>query len=336
MDKIGVLGAGSWGTALAVLLASKNVDIILWEFFEDAAADLKKLRENIPMLPGIKIPDNITITTDLEKAVKDRDIIVSAVPSHIVRNLANFLEYSWIKNKIIVSVTKGIENKTQLRVSQIFHDVFPEYNLEKFVALSGPSHAEEVSRGVPTTIVAASSNLETAKKVQNLFMTSTFRVYSHTDVVGVELGGSLKNVIAIATGIGDGVGFGDNTKAALITRGLVEITRLGTVMGADPLTFAGLSGMGDLIVTCMSRHSRNRYVGEQIGKGKSLSQVLSEMIMVAEGVRTTRSAFELAELFNVEMPITTEVYRTLFDGKNPKDAVSDLMTRDAKQEKFGE
>ncbi len=336
MNKIGVLGAGSWGTSLAVLLASKNEDIIMWEFFKDAAADLKKLRENIPMLPGIKIPDNVTITTDLEKAVKDRDIIVSAVPSHIVRNLANLLEYSWIKNKIIVSVTKGIENETQLRVSQIFHEIFPEYSLEQFVVLSGPSHAEEVSRGVPTTIVAASSNIETAKKVQNLFMTSTFRVYSHTDVVGVELGGSLKNVIAIATGIGDGVGFGDNTKAALITRGLVEITRLGTAMGADPLTFAGLSGMGDLIVTCMSRHSRNRHVGEQIGKGKSLSQVLSEMVMVAEGVRTTRSAFELAELFKVEMPITREVYRTLFDGKNPKDAVSDLMTRDAKQEKFGE
>ncbi len=335
MDKIAILGAGSWGTALAVLLAAKQKDIILWEFFEEAAIALQKQRENIPMLPGIKIPDNVKITTDIEEAVGDRDIIVSAVPSHVVRSLANSLKFSWIKDKIIVSVTKGIENKTRLRVSQIFHEIHPEYNMGQFVVLSGPSHAEEVSRNVPTTIVAAGSDIKNAKVVQGVFITSTFRVYSHTDVIGVELGGSLKNVIAIAAGIGDGVGFGDNTKAALITRGLVEITRLGTAMGADPLTFAGLSGMGDLIVTCASKHSRNRYVGEEIGKGRTLSQIMSEMVMVAEGIRTTSSAYELAQLYNIEMPITREVYLTLFEDKNPKNAVSDLMTRDAKQEIFG-
>jgi len=232
-------------------------------------------------------------------------------------------------------VSKGIENETLLRVSQIYSDVISYFTQDQFIVLSGPSHAEEVSRFIPTTVVAASSSLENAKKIQGIFMTETFRVYSHTDVIGVELGGSLKNIIAIAAGIGDGVGFGDNTKAALITRGLVEITRLGTAMGSDPLTFAGLSGMGDLVVTCMSQHSRNRFVGEEIGKGKTLKQVLSEMVMVAEGVKTTKSAYDLAKKYKVEMPITEEVYKTLFEDKNPKDAVSDLMTRGAKQEKFG-
>jgi glycerol-3-phosphate dehydrogenase (NAD(P)+) len=232
-------------------------------------------------------------------------------------------------------VSKGIENETLLRVSQIYSDVIPGFSQDQFIVLSGPSHAEEVSRFIPTTVVAASSNLENAKIIQDIFMTETFRVYSHTDIIGVELGGSLKNIIAIAAGIGDGVGFGDNTKAALITRGLVEITRLGTAMGSEPLTFAGLSGMGDLVVTCMSQHSRNRFVGDEIGKGKTLKQVLSEMVMVAEGVKTTKSAFDLAKKFNVEMPITEEVYKTLFEEKNPKQAVFDLMTRGAKQEKFG-
>jgi len=335
MTKIGMLGAGSWGTALAVLLSTKNFEITLWEYFPDLVEKLIKYRENQSMLPGIKIPENIKITNNISEAVKNSDIIVSAIPSHVVRTLAEMIRSIDLKDKLIVSVSKGIENETLLRVSQIFADVIPGFSQEQYIVISGPSHAEEVSRMIPTTVVAASSNLENAKRIQDIFMTETFRVYSHTDVIGVELGGALKNIIAIAAGIGDGVGFGDNTKAALITRGLVEITRLGTVMDSEPLTFAGLSGMGDLVVTCMSRHSRNRFVGEEIGKGKTLKQVLSEMVMVAEGVKTTKSAYDLAKKYNVEMPITEEVYKTLFEDKNPKDAVFDLMTRGAKQEKFG-
>ena len=335
MTKIGMLGAGSWGTALAVLLSSKDYEITLWEFFPDLVENLLRDRENKSMLPGIKIPDNIRITNNISEAVKNSDIIVSAVPSHVVRTLAEKISSFDLRDKLVVSVSKGIENETLLRVSQIYSDVIPEFTQDQFIVLSGPSHAEEVSRFIPTTVVAASSNLENAKRIQDLFMTETFRVYSHTDVVGVELGGSLKNIIAIAAGIGDGVGFGDNSKAALITRGLVEITRLGTAMGAEPLTFAGLSGIGDLVVTCMSQHSRNRFVGDEIGKGKTLKQVLSEMVMVAEGVKTTKSAFDLAKKFKVEMPITDEVYKKLFEEKNPKEAVFDLMTRGAKQEKFG-
>ncbi|HDL18279.1 MAG TPA: NAD(P)H-dependent glycerol-3-phosphate dehydrogenase [Bacteroidetes bacterium] len=335
MAKIGVLGAGSWGTALAVLLSAKHEEIVMWEFFPEIAEKLQIDRENKRMLPGVKIPDNIKITSRLPEAVEGMEVLLSAVPSHVVRQLATLLKEFPVKDKIIVSVTKGIENDSLFRVAQIYRDVLPDFSPDHFVVLSGPSHAEEVSRGVPTTVVAAGSDLPVAKQVQNIFMTATFRVYSHTDVVGVELGGSLKNVIAIAAGIGDGVGFGDNTKAALMTRGIAEITRLGTALGADPLTFAGLSGIGDLIVTCMSRHSRNRYVGEEIGKGKTLDEVLSQMVMVAEGVRTARSVFELAKLKHVEMPISEEVYRVLFENKDPKTAVYDLMTRDAKQERFG-
>jgi len=335
MTRIGMLGAGSWGTALAILLSTKNFEITLWEYFPDLVEKLKKYRENKSMLPGIKIPSNIQITNDISEAVKNSAIIKGSFPSHVVRNLAEKVSSFDLKDKLVVSVSKGIENETLLRVSQIYSDVISYFTQDQFIVLSGPSHAEEVSRFIPTTVVAASSSLENAKKIQGIFMTETFRVYSHTDVIGVELGGSLKNIIAIAAGIGDGVGFGDNTKAALITRGLVEITRLGTAMGSDPLTFAGLSGMGDLVVTCMSQHSRNRFVGEEIGKGKTLKQVLSEMVMVAEGVKTTKSAYDLAKKYKVEMPITEEVYKTLFEDKNPKDAVSDLMTRGAKQEKFG-
>ncbi len=335
MTKIGVLGAGSWGTALAVLLADKHEDIALWEYVPDFAAALVKHRENRPMLPGIKIPEKIKITNELQTAVSNRDILVCAVPSHAVRSLANRLLDFDLNGRLVVSVTKGIENDTFLRMSQVFADVIPNFVEGQFVVLSGPSHAEEVSRNIPTTVVAACSNLENARRVQEAFMNATFRVYSHSDVTGVELGGSLKNIIAIAAGIIDGVGFGDNTKAALMTRGLVEITRLGTAMGAEPLTFAGLSGMGDLMVTCMSRHSRNRHVGEEIGKGKTLQQVLSEMVMVAEGVETTKAAHQLRNIHNVEMPITEEVHKVLFEDKPAKEAVYDLMTRGAKQEKFG-
>lgn len=334
MTKIAVLGAGSWGTALAVLLASKDFDVVLWEHFPELAEELLNTRENKKMLPGIEIPKKIKITNDFTQAVDDREILVNAVPSHVVRHLVTQLNEFRMNSKLIVSVTKGIENDTLLRMSQIYKDVLSDFSEDQFVVLSGPSHAEEVSRQIPTTIVAACNNLNNAELIQDIFMTPTFRVYSHSDSTGVELGGSLKNIIAIAAGIIDGVNFGDNTKAALITRGLVEMTRLGTAMGADPMTFAGLSGIGDLVVTCMSHHSRNRYVGEEIGKGKTLKQVLSEMVMVAEGVKTTKSAFQLAKVHNIEMPITEAVHKVLFDEKDPKDAVYDLMSRDAKQEKF--
>lgn len=284
---------------------------------------------------GYKDTRKVTISSDLGDAVRGHDLLVSAVPSQAVRSVAMRLADFDLAGVVIVSATKGIEDNTLFRMSQVFQDVLSTLSNDQFVVLSGPSHAEEVSREIPTTIVAACSKIENAELIQDVFMTPTFRVYSHTDVIGVEIGGSLKNIIAIAAGIIDGVGFGDNTKAALITRGLAEMTRLGTAMGADPLTFAGLSGVGDLVVTCMSRHSRNRHVGEEIGKGKSLEEILSKMVMVAEGVATTRAAIRLAEFHRIEMPIARSIYQVLFDGKNPKQAVYDLMSRDAKEERFG-
>lgn len=286
-------------------------------------------------MPGVRIPDEVEITSELEQVVENAEIIVIAVPSHVVRSLTERMRSFSLQDKLVVSVAKGLENETLKRLSEVILENLPQLNSAQIVILSGPSHAEEVSRGVPTTVVAASESLESAKKIQRIFTTSTFRVYTNIDVIGVELGGSLKNIIAIAAGISDGVGYGDNTKAALMTRGLVEITRLGVAMGANPMTFAGLSGMGDLIVTCMSRYSRNRYVGEQIGRGRKLSEVLSEMVMVAEGVRTTKSAMALAEKYHVEMPITQQVYEVLFGNKDPQVAMSELMSRDLKVEKWG-
>ena len=256
-----------------------------------------------------------------------------AVPSQFLRSVIDEVSYSDIKNSILVSVAKGIENKHLMTMSQMLKDVHPNLNDEQIGVLSGPSHAEEVSKRIPTAVVAASTELETSKSIQAAFMNSYFRVYSSTDILGVELGGAFKNVIAIGAGIIDGAGFGDNTKAAIMTRGVAEISRLGMAMGARPETFAGLSGMGDLIVTCMSKHSRNRYVGEQIGKGKTLKEVLKSMEMVAEGVETSRSASKLAENNNVETPITTEVYKILFEDKDPVKATTDLMTRDMKTER---
>ncbi len=333
--KISVLGAGSWGTALAILLSSKYDDVILWEFRPDVAAELAETRENKLMLPGVPIPEKIKITSDFEESAVGRDVLVLAVPSHIMRQAAERLRDVNFGKAILVSVAKGIENETLLRMSQVIRQVLPDLPPTQMAVLSGPSHAEEVARKIPTTVVSASEDLKTAQEVQRIFMTPNFRVYASEDLIGVELGGSLKNIIAIGAGISDGVGYGDNTKAALMTRGLVEITRLGTAMGADPMTFAGLSGMGDLIVTCMSRHSRNRYLGEQIGKGKTLQQVLDEMVMVAEGVRTTRSAHDLAQKYGVEMPITEQVYKVLFEDKPPREAVMELMGRGAKVEKWG-
>lgn len=334
--KVAVIGAGGWGTALAILLHGNGHEVRMWEFRPEVAKLLATERENRHLLPGVPIPPEIHITADLQAAAEDAELIVVAVPSHTMRQVARQLcSVQAIKSALVVSATKGIENDTLLRMTEVLLQEIPGLAEERVVALSGPSHAEEVSRGIPTAVVCASSCAESARVAQQVFMNRTFRVYTGSDVIGVELGGALKNVIAIAAGICDGAGFGDNTKAALQPRGLVEIVRLGVKLGANPLTFAGLTGMGDLIVTCMSKYSRNRYLGEQIGKGRTLQQVLSDMVMVAEGVRTTSSAYQLSLRHNVEMPITTEVYRILFEGKNPRTALEDLMTRDAKVEAWG-
>lgn len=333
MKKIAVLGAGSWGIAVSVLLHRNNYKISLWEFLEEDCKRLNLLREHPDKLPGIKIPADIEITNDLKKAVSDSEAIVFVMPSPYVRQTAHSLaDIIPGQAKFIVNLAKGIECNTLCRMSEVLLQELPDRFHDRIATLSGPSHAEEVSRSIPTTIVAASVNLAVAEMVQQVFNNSVFRVYTSTDLIGVELGGSLKNVIAIAAGIINGLGLGDNTIGALMTRGLAEMVRLGRKMGADPMTFAGLSGIGDLITTCTSRHSRNRYVGEQLGKGRKIEEILSSMKMVAEGVNTTRSAYRLAEKHGVEMPITTEVYNILFADKDPRIALYGLMTRSPKPE----
>ncbi|HFE64077.1 MAG TPA: NAD(P)H-dependent glycerol-3-phosphate dehydrogenase [Caldithrix sp.] len=330
-EKISVIGAGSWGTTLANLLSAKGHDTLLYVYEEDQYVQMTSLRINQKYLPGIQLEKALKFTHSLDEASSFARTIVLAVPSHAVRGVMNVLNAHNLSEKLFINVAKGIENDTLLRMSQVIQQV-SGVNDSQIVSLYGPSHAEEVSRGVATAVVSASSSLESARKVRQIFRTDYFRVYSSADIIGVELGGSLKNVIAIAAGIADGAGFGDNTKAALMTRALVEMTRLGVKMGAQVQTFSGLSGIGDLIVTCMSRHSRNRHVGEQIGRGKTLQEVLDEMVMVAEGVKTTRSVHQLQKEYKVEMPISEEVYKVLFKGKNPHHAVRDLMTRDPKEE----
>ncbi|MFZ5518029.1 MAG: NAD(P)H-dependent glycerol-3-phosphate dehydrogenase [Candidatus Zhuqueibacterota bacterium] len=334
--RIAVLGAGSWGMALAMVLEGNGHTVDLWEFRPEAAEKLHRTRDAGEFLPGIVLPEAISVTNHFDAACVGKDIIVVAVPSHVVREVSKRLDrLSGLGHTVLVNVAKGVENESLLRMSRVILENVSWAEEEKVVTLSGPSHAEEVSRKIPTAIVSACPNLQTAEFVQSVFMNRYFRVYTNQDIVGVELGGALKNIIAIAAGICDGAGFGDNTKAALQPRGLVEIVRLGVAMGANQETFAGLSGMGDLIVTCMSKHSRNRYVGEQIGKGRKLDDILKEMVMVAEGVKTTRSAYELSKKYNVEMPITNQTYQVLFQNKNARDALNELMTRGPKEERFG-
>ena len=330
--KISVLGAGGWGTTLAILLHYNGHEVTLWEYKKNYSKILSKTRFNDTYLPGIKIPKEILITHDLEESTLDKNMIVLAVPSQFLRSVTKHIVPSHIKSSILVSVAKGIENSSLMTMSQMLKDEIPSLSGDQVGVLSGPSHAEEVSRRIPTAVVTASQNVETTKSIQAAFITSYFRVYGSTDILGVELGGAFKNVIAIGAGIVDGAKFGDNTKAAIMTRGIAEISRLGIALGAQPDTFAGLSGMGDLIVTCMSKHSRNRYVGEQVGSGKRLKIVLKSMQMVAEGVETSRSASMLGKKHKVEIPITTEVYRILFEDKDPVKATTDLMTRDMKME----
>lgn len=328
-----ILGAGGWGTALGIILNSNRHSVTLWEFDKEYAHTLDEFRENFYYLPKVNIPAKIKITHDISEAVHKKDLIVIATPTQFIRNVIENIKNISFDDSIILSVSKGIENHTLMTVSQIFTDVFVNLRKKDIVVLSGPSHAEEAAKKIPTAVVAASPDIRNAEKVQRAFSNKFFRVYKSNDVVGVELGGALKNIIAIAAGIADGAGFGDNTKAAIMTRGIREITRMGMKLGAEESTFMGLSGIGDLIVTCMSKLSRNRFVGEEVGKGKKLKQVLSEMKMVAEGVATTESTHQLAKKLNVELPIIEQVYKVLFLGKNPHVATEKLMTRDLKGEK---
>lgn len=329
--RITVLGGGSWGTALAVLLASKGHRVAVWEFCPERAEAMQNLRENRPMLPGIRIPDDVLVTADMARACDGSEHLVAVVPSHGMRaslKQVAALAKPWATLTI---ATKGLEEHSLMRMSEVARETLPQAG-DRTAVLVGPSHAEEVSRNLPTAVVASSADPAVAETVQDIFMTPTFRVYTNPDVVGVEIGVSLKNVVAIAAGISDGLGFGDNTKGALLTRGLAEIARLGVKMGARIETFSGLAGVGDLITTCISKHSRNRYVGEELGKGRTLEEVLAGMVMVAEGVRTTRSAVRLADRFAVEMPIASEVDAILFEGKSARQAIKDLMLRSRKPE----
>lgn len=329
MANVSVLGAGSWGTALAVLLNENGHQVTLWSIIEDEVNMLKNTRENKLKLPGIMIPEDVYMTHNTQEAIVGKDVLVMAVPSKFVRNTAKLMKEFVTKDQTIVNVAKGLEDDTLLTLVDVINDEMPDNHV---VVLSGPSHAEEVARKIPTTCVAGSKYHDTAKKVQDMFMNANFRVYTSSDVIGIEMGGALKNVIALAAGISDGIGFGDNTKAALMTRGITEISRLGVAMGAEEQTFNGLSGIGDLIVTCTSMHSRNRRAGILIGKGCSLQEALDEVKMVVEGVYTAKAALDIAEKFNVEMPIIRKVNEVLFGGKDTKIAVEELMIRDKKIE----
>ena len=322
--KIAVIGSGSWGCAAAILLARKGYNVYLWSWQQEETDRLIRDGENILVLPGKKFPENIICSHDMELCVKDADLIVTVAPSPATRATAKGLAPFVKEGQIIVNLSKGLEEGTLLRLSQVYSEEIPQ---AKIAAMSGPSHAEEVSEFIPTTNVVASTDDEVCKFIQNIFMTDTFRVYTGCDIIGTEIGGALKNVIALCAGICDGVGLGDNTKAALMTRGLAEITRLGVKMGAKPETFAGLSGIGDLIVTCTSMHSRNRRAGILLGKGYSLKETIDQIQMVVEGVNTIGAAYNLSKKYDVSMPITTESYKILFEGKDPKQAVIDLMTR---------
>ena len=326
--KITVLGAGSWGTALSMTLWKNGHSVYLWTHDETEAKYLEENRKCMN-LPDVVIPKEIAILTSLEEAVKEGEVLVYAVPSIFTRSMAERTLPFVRKEQILVTVSKGIEESTLFTMTDILEEFFPE---NKIAVLSGPSHAEEVSRFIPTTIVCASKEEETARKIQSVFISDTFRVYTNKDVLGVEIGAALKNVIALAAGIADGLGYGDNTMAALITRGIAEIARLGQAMGCHLETFAGLSGIGDLIVTCASKHSRNRRAGILIGKGESYEEAMKEVGQVVEGVYAAKAAKKLGEKYHVDLPIVKEVNAVLFEGKPAKDAVSDLMLRDSRSE----
>lgn len=327
---IAVLGDGGWGTTLAILLYGKGFNVCIWGAFADYVEHLNKKRINTRFLPGIKIPKGIEITHDLKSALSEKQLIIFAIPSQYLRQtLKKIKKLDYPPKAVYLSVIKGIEVGSLQRMSSVIQE---ELGNIKLAVLSGPTIAHEVALGVPTTAVIASKDEKIRKYLQDIFMAPHFRVYTNNDVVGVELGGSLKNIIAIACGISDGLKFGTNTKAAILSRGLAEISRLGSAMGAKVNTFSGISGLGDLVTTCISLYSRNRFVGEQIGKGKTLKQIKSHMQMIAEGMPTTKSAYVLSRKYNVEMPITKEVHSVLYKNKSALKAVKDLMTRQKKEE----
>lgn len=331
-ESIGVIGAGSWGTTLAHLLAEKGFAISLWVFEKELCETIQKTRENTLYLPGFSLSERIMPSSDIQKVAGNRRLLVMVVPSHVYRSVALQVVPHLQENVVIVSATKGIENQTLLTMSGIWKEILPKSLGVRVVTLAGPSFAREVMQRTPTAVTVAADDLETAHAVQQVFHTPYFRVYTSPDKVGVELAGALKNVIAIAAGVCDGLGYGLNTRAALISRGLAEITRLGVRLGAHPLTFAGLSGIGDLLLTCTGDLSRNRTVGFRLGRGETLQQILADMTMVAEGVRTCTSVYELAKKVNVDMPICEQMYKILHENKDPRQAVWDLMDRDLKSE----
>ncbi|HET9136874.1 MAG TPA: NAD(P)H-dependent glycerol-3-phosphate dehydrogenase [Candidatus Kapabacteria bacterium] len=329
--KIAIIGAGGWGTALAKVAAERKHEVTLWTRSDERADELNTSRENITYLPGIRIPTEISITSEGSN-IAGNELYMVAVPSQAVREITTGLASNISAGAIVVSASKGIERHTLKRMTEVLAET-TDIPSDRLVSLSGPSHAEEVAKQIPTVVISASTNEESARVVQQALLLPYFRLYTSTDLVGVELGGALKNVIAICAGILDGEGFGDNTIAALVTRGLAEMRRLGTALGADDKTFSGVAGLGDLVVTCLSKHSRNRNLGYELGKGRNLYDILGTMKMVAEGVWTTESARELAEKHGVEMPIIEETYKILFENKDYRQATTELMTREAKDER---
>ena len=329
MAKAGVIGSGSWGTALARVLSKNGHEVTLWSRREEESRMLREERENKSKLPGVKLPDDILCTTDLEQTVEGKDILVLATASPSIRSMAKKMAPYVADGQIIVDVSKGIEESTLMILTDVIAQEIPQC---RAAVLSGPSHAEEVGRDIPTTVVAGAKDRETAEYIQNLFMNKVFRVYTSPDMLGIELGGALKNVIALAAGAADGLGCGDNTKAALITRGIAEMSRLGVAMGGHIETFNGLTGIGDLIVTCASMHSRNRRAGILIGQGKTMQEAMDEVKMVVEGVNSAKAAKTLAEKYGIDMPIVQEVNQVLFEGKTAREALADLMLRDKKIE----
>lgn len=329
MSKVGVLGAGTWGCALAILLSDNGHDVTIWTKIEKEAKTLEENREELKNLPGAKLPKNIKIILDLKEACTDKDLLVMAVASPYIRATAHEASPYIRKGQILVNVSKGLEDSTLMTLSDVLKEEIPQADI---AVLSGPTHAEEVSRRIPTTIVVGAGTKETARFIQDVFMNEVFRVYTSPDIIGIELGGSLKNVIALAAGVIDGLGLGDNTKAALMTRGMAEISRLGVKMGGKAETFTGLSGMGDLFVTCTSRHSRNRLAGYLMGQGLTMDEAMKEVNQVVEGVHSAKAALHMAQKYDVEMPIVEQINMVLFEGKTPGEALADLYGRDKRME----
>ncbi len=329
MSNVAFLGGGSFGTALGILLANKGYEVSIYDRKKSVVDDININRKNDKYIKNLNIPKNVTAYNDLDETIKNAKFIVLSIPSHAIRTVSRSLKNKISEDVVIISIAKGIEEGTNLRLSEVIEEELPN---NKVVILSGPSHAEEVAFDIPTTVVVSSKNLEAANEVQDLFISKNFRVYTNDDLIGVEVGGAVKNIIALAAGVCDGIGYGDNSKAALMTRGMAEIVRIGMKLGGNSETFLGLTGMGDLIVTCTSPHSRNRRAGFLIGKGKSTEEAIEEVGMVVEGIKACKAFYDLKEKLNVEMPITDVLYKILFQNKDPKYAVVDLMEREKKKE----